>query len=183
MITTSTLWLDGSLVVLAIGLVLGALMALTAWDRHRQARAAAALHVPQHRALTPAPVEVIRRPFPMDEATSTIAARYAAIQAQERTEEMPRVETPVVHVEAAEQPPEEGAIGTVAAEESPEMADAAWRHEHDQRWTALLVGWASRPDWLSEFGADSLALPEYRRLVLEHTGEISMADLIAAGAR
>lgn len=105
---------------------------------------------------------------------------------QERTEEMPVLAAAeaVVHVEAAEEAPEEGAIGTVAAEESPEMADAAWRHEHDQRWTALLVGWASRPDWLADFGADSLQLPEYRRLVLEHTGEISMAELLAeAGTR
>lgn len=165
MITTSYLWLDMSLGLLAAGLILGALLGLTAWDRRRQERAAAELHIPQHRALAPAPVEVIRP---------------AEVYPEERTEEWPRVETPVAHVEAAEVPPEEGAIGTVAAEESPEMADAAWRHEHDQRWTQLLVGWAERPPWLAEFGADSLQLPEYRRLVLEHTGEIPMAELLGA---
>ncbi len=116
-------------------------------------------------------------------------AETPAAQFEGRTEEWPRVETPVVHVEASEEPPAEGAIGTLAAEESPEMADAAWQHDWDQRWTALLVGWAQRPDWLSEFGAGSLQLPEYRRLVLEHTGEITAADMAAlvdetkAGAR
>lgn len=110
MITTSTLWLDMSMGLLVAGFVLGALLLLTWWDRRRQDRAAAQLHVPQHRAggegggapLAPAPVEVIRRPFPMDEATSTIAARFAAIQAEERTEEHPALvaETPVEHLGA-----------------------------------------------------------------------------------
>lgn len=169
MITTSTAWLDVSIAVLTAGLVLGALLSLTAWDRRRQDRAA--LHVAQHRPaeLPPAPVEVIRP--------------VANPEEHERTEETPRVEAPVAHHEAAEQAPVEGAIGTVAVEDSPEMAEAVWRHEHDKRWTALLVGWAERPPWLAEFGADSLQLPEYRRLVLEHTGEIPMAALLEAGVR
>lgn len=103
MITTSTLWLDMSMGLLSAGVVLGALLLLTWWDRRRQERAAAQLHVPQHRALDASPVEVIRR-FPMDEATATIASRYAALQTEERTEEMPAlaVETPVEHAGAVD---------------------------------------------------------------------------------
>jgi hypothetical protein len=86
-ITTSILWLDVSLGLLAAGIVFGALLLLTWWDRHRQERAAAQLHVPQHRALDSAPVQVIRLP----------AARI-----EERTEEMPVLVEPVVHVEVSE---------------------------------------------------------------------------------
>jgi hypothetical protein len=157
----------------ALSVVAGTCLILASWLGSRSGQSAA-VRPAQHRAvdgahLAPSPVEVIR-PFGYE---------------QGRTDEMPRVEAPVAHVEAAEEQPEEGAIGTMAADESPEMADAAWRHAHDQRWTALLVGWAQRPDWLADFGADSLQLPEYRRLVLEHTGEISAAALFGekVGAR
>jgi hypothetical protein len=85
--TTSTLWLDISLGLLAAGLVFGALLLLTWWDRRRQERAAAQLHVPQHRALDSAPVQVIRLPV---------------AQIEERTEEMPVLVEPVVHVEVSE---------------------------------------------------------------------------------
>lgn len=91
--TSSPLWLDLSLGLLAAGIFFGALLALTTWDSRRQDRAARALHVPQHRAggeggntLAAAPVEVIR------------------VQEQERTEEMPAPvpPEPVEHVEVSE---------------------------------------------------------------------------------
>lgn len=87
MITTSILWLDISLGLLAAGLVFGALLLLTWWDRRRQERAARLLHVAQHRAgdLAPAPVQVIRMP-----------------QFEERTEEMSVLAEPVDHVEVSE---------------------------------------------------------------------------------
>lgn len=172
MITSSTLWLDMSLGILAAGLILGALLALTEFDRRRDRAAEREFHVPQHRAeepLPPAHVEVIR-----------VGPLTLVPEIQERTEEMPRVETPVVHVEVAEEPTVEGAIGTMAADESPEMADAAWQHEWEKRWTALQVGWAQRPEWLAQFGDASLQLPEYRRLVLEHTQDATSADELAA---
>lgn len=96
MITTSTLWLDISLGLLAAGLVFGALLFLTWWDRRRQERAAAQLHVPQHRALDSAPVEAIRLPVTMDWLTRPPFE-------QERTEEHEAVDgTPVVHLGADE---------------------------------------------------------------------------------
>ena len=97
MITASYLWLDISLGLLAAGLVFGVLLLLTWWDWRRQAKAAAQLHVPQHRALPAAPVEVIRVAA---QPTVETPARWA----HERTEEWPaRVEeTPVEHVGASE---------------------------------------------------------------------------------
>lgn len=93
MITTSTLWLDMSLGILVAGLILGALLALTEFDRRRDRAAEREFHVPQHRALDPAPVEVIRTSmfeFPMDPPRAQI---------EERTEEVPApvVDTPVEH--------------------------------------------------------------------------------------
>lgn len=188
MITTSYLWLDMSLGMLAAGSVLGALLALNTWDRHRQAKADAE-HQPRHRAVEeplPSFSADITDPraagTPAYDVLARLDAEVAEVLAQveEHTDDQPVVAAgPVEHVEAAEEPTVEGAIGTLAADESPEMADAAWRHEHDKAWTQLLVGWAERPPWLAEFGADSLQLPEYRRLVLEHTQDVTDAAQLA----
>jgi hypothetical protein len=201
-ITTSTLWLDISLGILAAGIVLGALLLLTWWDRRRQERAAAQLHVPQHRAddgtgggnapLAPSPVEVIR------------PAGYE----QERTEEMPRVEAPVEHVEVTE---DLGLDGYAAPEPSAELAEpteaerrmadlhdeALWENEyrdsrrrHDKAVARFHTSATDHviDEWLR--GEERLPfLVEARcaasETAMEHTGEISAAALFGekVGAR
>ena len=158
--TSSSLWLELSFGLLAAGLVLGALLGLARLDRwllthrpwHPLQRVRAILHrveapvYPRHRAL--APVEVIR---PIDNATLD---QWTAASEQERTEEIP-----VVHVEVDEEPAEAGAIGTVAAEVSEDLADvltsreqaiaAVWDRAHDDHELWLLA--ADVDDALARF--------------------------------
>jgi hypothetical protein len=97
MTTTSYLWLAA---ILGAGLTAIVALFVGGWLLDRWAAKPMELGG-AHRAeapLPPAHVEAIR--LPMDEATSTIAHRWALHE--ERTEEMPRVEEPVVHVEVSE---------------------------------------------------------------------------------
>lgn len=76
-------------------------------------------HPEQARAVITA--EQIQRDYEVVKHPTSPWLDHLALK-QERTEEMPVVETPVVHVEAGEEEPEVGAIGTVAPEVSPDMA-------------------------------------------------------------
>lgn len=159
MAAVSTCGLGAVLLLIALGLIVGRLMSrpVETGGAHR----ADETPLP----LPPAPVQVIRL---ADRPTEEMPR---LVEPEERIEEQPAPAEPepVEHVEAAEEQPEPGAIGTMAPDESPEMADAAWRHAHDAAWTRLLVDWTQRPQWLAEFSDASLQLPQYRRLVLEHT--------------